>query len=65
MNENIVQLQLRLLKEKVSNLEDLLSKNVSSYHHQVAKALYKRRISDGSYIKVAFIVGNGTIHFIS
>lgn len=39
MNESIVQLQLRLLKEKVSDLEALLSKNVSSYHHQVAKAL--------------------------
>jgi hypothetical protein len=38
---------------------------MTNYHHQVFKALYKKKIEDNSYIKVAFITGDGTIHFLA
>jgi hypothetical protein len=38
---------------------------MTNFHHQVSKALYKKSIETNSYIKVAFIVGDGTIHFLA
>lgn len=56
-------LQIKLLQNIEEEKEH--RENVRTHHPQVVKALYKKRANINSYIKVAFIVGDGTIHFLA